>query len=188
MFTEQQIENAFGKANEISNDELAADFELMIKKQKTAISFVVANTEQYKLEENTKHATVELLYYILELYKNASVDQELKEESIATAMRKMDSSASDIEKDLGGLSQGDIKVLNKAIESGDANKLTGKPKAILDAILNKKKSVSQPLLLEYVSMNITQDEMIVEKDKSFVFSRLETLIEAIQEQVKGDLI
>ena len=185
MFTEHQIDKAFGKVNEISNDELAEDFRRMIKKQETAISFIVANAEQYKLDENTKHATVELLYYIFEIYKNSNFDQELTEDSIAKAMRKMDSTASDIEKQIGGLSKSDVETLNKAIESGDSDKLTGKPKEILDAIIQKKQEVSQPLLLEFVSVNITSDEMIPEKDKSFVFSIAETIIEALQLQFKS---
>lgn len=184
MFTEQQIEKAFGRANEISNDDLVADFQKMIKKQKDAIGFVIANAEQYKFEENTKHATIELLYYIFQLYKNSNSDQELTEASIAQAMRQMDSSATDIEKEIGGMSKSDIDALNKAIEKGDADKLTGKPKEILDVILNKKKSVSQPLLLEVVSMNITKDNMIAEKEKSIVFSIAETIIDAIQIQAK----
>jgi len=183
MFTEKDIEKAFGQPNVISNDDLALAFEKMIKKQRVAISFIIANIEQYKLEENTKHATVELLYYIFSLYKNKGFDDELIEESIASAMKKMDSTASDIEKKIGGLSKTDVEVLNKAIESGKSDKLSGKPKAILEAILNKKKDVSQPLLLEFISINITNDELIIEKDKSYVFSIAETIIEAIEVQI-----
>ena len=187
MFTEEQIEKAFGRINEISEEELTADFQKMIQNQKSAIGFVMANVAQYKLEENTKHATVELLFYIFELYKNRGFKDELKEDYIAEAIKKMDSVANNIEKNLGGLSKEDVTVLNKAIESGKSDKLTGKPKAILEAILNKKQQVSQPLLLEFLSMNISKDEMIVEKDKSYVFSIMESLIEAIQIQYKLSL-
>ena len=184
MFTDKQIEQSFGKINEISEEELTAEFQKMIQKQNSAIGFVMANVGQHKLEENTKHATIELLFYIFDLYKSSGFKDALTEDSIIEAIKKMDLVSSKISEEIGGLSKEDIQVLNKAIELGKSDALTGKPKAILDAILNKKKQVSQPILLEFISMNISKDELIVEKDKSFVFSIMESLIEAIQLQYK----
>ncbi len=184
MFKEKEIVDAYRKVQDLPKEELDIQFKELLQKQSVALSFIVANVEQYKLEEDTKNAAAEMLFHIFNLYKIKKVDSTLTEESIAKALNLMDVAAKSIENEIGGLSKEDVTILNKAIESGKSDKLTGKPKVILDAILNKKKEVKQPILLEFLSNYIFTDQLIIEKDKSFVFSIAETIVEAIEIQNK----
>jgi len=187
MFTKQQVLDSFESTQKLPKEEMTEQFALLLKKQEAALSFVVANVEQYQLSGNTKNAAAELIFYIFKLYESKGLELALEEKYIADALISMDVDAKEIEKDLGGLSEEDIQVLNEAIESGNSDKLEGKPKAILEAIQKKKQKVSQPYLLEVVSSYVASDELIIEKEKSFVFSIAETLIEAIQAHAKEHL-
>ncbi len=184
MFEEKEIVDAYRKVLDLSKEDLDIRFKELLQKQNVALGFIVANVKQYNLEEDTKNAAAEMLFHIFNLYKIKKVDFTVTEESIAKALNMMDLTAQSIENEIGDLSKEDIAIMNKSIESGKTDKLTGKPKIILDAILNKKKKVSQPILLEFLSNYITTDKLIVEKDKSFVFSIAETIVEAIEIQKK----
>lgn len=184
MFTEQQVESAFKAHKESTQEELNTSFKNTMDKQEQTFGFLVANKQQYNLSENTQNATAELLFHIFGLYEQHNFTEALSRESIEKAILDMESKSLNIEKELGGLEEADIEILNKAIESGSADKLTGKPKEILDVVMGVKKEVKQPVLLEYVSSIVTGDNLIIEKDKSIVFSIAETIIDAIQLQAK----
>lgn len=187
MFTEQQIIAVFTAAKELKESELGDKMQEMIQKQNTVISFILANVKEYKLEKDTEFATIELALYLFELYKSSGFDKALEKNVLADAIENVNKASADIEKGLGGLSKEDVEILNAAISTGQTSTLSGKLKEILEAIVEKKNSVSQPILLEYISNYISSDKMMKDKDHSYVFSLMEILIEAIQLQAKASL-
>lgn len=195
MILEKEIEASIVKINKIPEDKFVEDYQAIIKEQEELFKFVVQSTEQFNMEEDAKNAVIELMYNNLNIYKDKYADKypTVIQQTIidVISQRNIDEQRHagllgvDIEdKNAGAAIEEMYQNINKAIASGEADKLDGQLKKLYDFMLEQNNKIKQKHLFEYNTYFIDKDELIEVKDKPTANMIVETIVESLEKQMQ----